>query len=138
MFRLWCQNKSFYLMPIIPKAKRPGWIPEKDKSRWTKSDGGAFYDSTQWRKIRRLVIADEPICIYCKADGIIQESQVVDHVIPIELGGSQTDRNNLQGICTSHHNSKSSHEGKCNNLLSLHAYYLRHKEGVGVKNFWRF
>lgn len=125
-------------MPIIPKAKRPSWLPAKDNSRWTKGAAGDFYDSTLWRSIRKRALQKHPICLFCKQDNIITESQVVDHVIPIELGGSKTDANNLQGICTHHHNVKTAIECKCNSLLILKASFESRKGGVGVKNFWHF
>lgn len=127
-------------MPIIPKAKRSFFAqsnPPVKKERWSKGENANIYDSPRWRKLRPLVLEDEPFCKFCLEEKKIGNSEIVDHIIPIEMGGEIWDRKNLQGICTSHHNTKSSYEGKCNSLTDLKAY-MTSSRGVGVKNFWGF
>lgn len=124
-------------MPSLPKAK-PSFFARnmaKDNSRWSKGDDASFYDSPRWRALRRLVLAADPFCRYCKAENLATESNIADHIIPVSLGGDKWDRNNLQGICTRHHNIKSSYEGKCTSLTDLKTKLAADK-GVGVKNFW--
>jgi len=127
-------------MPSIPKARHSFFAlssPPKKKERWSKGPNAAVYDSPRWRALRLQVLENQPFCKFCQEDKVIGNSEVVDHVIPIEFGGSIWDLPNLQGICTRHHNTKSSYEGKCNSLTDLKTY-VTSKRGVGVKNFWGF
>ena len=38
-------------------------------------------------------------------------ANVVDHIKPITEGGAELNVNNLQSLCTMHHNQKSAREG---------------------------
>jgi 5-methylcytosine-specific restriction protein A len=55
-----------------------------------------------WQRLRRLILARDPIC---KTDGCGQPSTQVDHVISRRRGGTD-DPSNLQGLCRRHHSSK--------------------------------
>ena len=44
-----------------------------------------FYLSTQWRKLREIVFAREPLCRMCKEKGKIKLAQMVDHIVDITL-----------------------------------------------------
>lgn len=62
-----------------------------------------FYDTARWKRLRRFVLSQEPLCRRCG-----RPAQVVDHIRPIKKGGSATDLDNLQPLCTPCHNAKSS------------------------------
>src|SRR3989304_1214376 len=47
-----------------------------------------------WRKIRAIVVGEEPCCRRCK----MQPTKFVNHIIPKRAGGTD-DRSNLQGLC---------------------------------------
>jgi 5-methylcytosine-specific restriction protein A len=72
------------------------------------------YDST-WRKLRKLVLAEEPLC----ADpfgahahtGQVVPATDVDHIVPIAKGGTNT-RGNLLCLCHSCHSRKTMSEMK--------------------------
>lgn len=66
----------------------------------------AFYHTNQWRKLRRWHIGQNPLCVVCGKPG-----RVVDHIVPIRLGGNQLDTANLQTMCDYHHNQKRGREG---------------------------
>lgn len=68
------------------------------------------YNSTRWRKLREEVLYENPFCVRCEEMGILEPATVCDHALPIEQGGAIWDRNNLQGLCESCHNSKSGKE----------------------------
>lgn len=89
------------------------------KTSKTKSDvvpqsrgNDKFYHTAVWRKMRMVVLNEEPNCRVCFENGRINESTEVDHIKPIRLGGAKLDRNNLQGLCKSCHARKSSLESK--------------------------
>jgi 5-methylcytosine-specific restriction enzyme A len=49
-----------------------------------------------------------PLCVRCQAAGItipVPMATDLDHIVPLELGGSDTD-DNLQGLCRAHHLDK--------------------------------
>ncbi|MCI4653114.1 MAG: HNH endonuclease [Sphingomonas aquatilis] len=58
---------------------------------------------------RAAVLADEPLCRRCLANGRTEPSTVVDHIIRLADGGSD-ERGNKQGLCTPCHDAKSAEE----------------------------
>ncbi len=58
-----------------------------------------------WRRLRRLVLAEEPTCRTCG-----EPSTNVDHILPVALGGSPRSRGNLQGLCQRCHSNKTARE----------------------------
>jgi 5-methylcytosine-specific restriction protein A len=67
------------------------------------------YDE-DWRRVRNAVLHDEPFCVVCKAVGVVQLAQDVDHVVPLAHGGARLDRANLQPLCRECHQAKTSGE----------------------------
>src|SRR5262245_29111116 len=51
-------------------------------------------DGSKWRKLRALVLAEEPYCAVCG-----RPSSEVDHIVPLQLGGDAYARSNLRGLC---------------------------------------
>lgn len=60
-----------------------------------------FYNSSQWKRLRRMVLSAEPLCRMC-GRGACE----VDHITPIRQGGSRSELTNLQALCSSCHASK--------------------------------
>jgi hypothetical protein len=54
-----------------------------------------------WTPLRRQVLREEPNCRGCS-----QPSRVVDHILPVALGGSARARSNLQALCQPCHSVK--------------------------------
>lgn len=56
-----------------------------------------------WAALSKRVRAEEPVCHWCRAEGLPypNRSEVADHVIPLSRGGT-SDRSNLVGSCLSH------------------------------------
>jgi len=71
-----------------------------------------FYRSKAWRSLRESVLKERPLCRRCESLGLIVAATVVDHIQPIKTGGARFDWNNLQPLCVSCHNRKTSSE-KC-------------------------
>lgn len=97
-------------MPKINKINNK-WLLKKTNNTqgWTET-GNKLYHTARWRKLRVIVLNEEPICKQCDDS----PSTLVDHKIPWRLGGSFWDRDNLQGLCIRCHNSKSGSESKKN------------------------
>ena len=96
-------------MPRLPKGKSRPWIPKKPQ-HMREVDNASFYNSKRWRALRNYFIQKNPLCAQCKRDGIIRGAQMVDHVVPITMGGSPVDQKNLQSLCNSCHAKKSGRE----------------------------
>ena len=85
-------------------AKKPtGWTKPttaKDPKRY----------GYQWRKLREVVMRrDAGLCQVCKAAGVTKLAAEVDHIQPVEQGGSD-DLDNLQSICRECHKMKTAFE----------------------------
>lgn len=81
--------------------------------------------NAQWRRIRRLILARDPICRIC----CVVPSTEVDHIKPLRQGGTHEPAN-LQALCGSCHRTKtarqaSPREGRGKSL------------GTVVSGYWR-
>lgn len=81
---------------------------EQDRWRGSASERGYTH---QWHKARNRYLRDNPLCVHCKEDGIINEANVVDHIVP-HKGNNELfwDESNWQSLCTRHHNIKTAKE----------------------------
>jgi len=89
------------------------YIPIKAKPKLTKPFGGRmnpFYNSRAWRRLSHAYRQANPLCEECKRSGRIKQAQVVDHIIPIRVGGDPYDMDNLQRLCAKCHNKTSGQE----------------------------
>jgi len=50
-----------------------------------------------------------PLCAHCEVAGQITAAEEVDHIVPLSLGGLDTE-SNFQPLCKSCHSSKTSRE----------------------------
>ena len=106
-------------MPSIPKNNRTTYAV-KARSTYIKDKAKAFkgidksnkyiYNSTQWKKIRQLVLHNNPLCVMCRKKNIYTTANTVDHIQPINKGGAVYALNNLQSLCSSCHNRKSAND----------------------------
>ena len=62
--------------------------------------------------IRHLRLSAEPLCVSCLEFGNIRAATQVDHIIPLFLGGSDTEENR-QNLCDDCHHAKSLQERGC-------------------------
>ena len=96
-------------MPARPPVFRPkGWIERK---AWERPK---LYPDRRKRgragqRDRAEVIAAEPFCRKCLAEGKKVKTDKVDHIVPLAWGGSD-DRGNKQGLCDPCHDAKSKAE----------------------------
>lgn len=96
-------------MPNRPKQVKRPWVPERkpfERDRTNEFD----YNCRAWRNKRKAFLEANPLCCMCSNEGIVKQAAVVDHIIPIKQGGNPWADDNLQGLCKSHHDSKSGRE----------------------------
>jgi 5-methylcytosine-specific restriction protein A len=68
------------------------------------------YDAT-WRRLRAAVMAEEPLCRACRAEGHVTPAVDVDHITPVSVAPERRlDRANLQPLCRMHHRLKTAKE----------------------------
>lgn len=91
-------------MPNAIPAHKPKILPTKvtherpsDERRTLPLDGGA------WRKLRRVVLKEQPLCLECLWFGDVREATQVDH---INNDSGDNRRGNLAGLCRHHHSKK--------------------------------
>ena len=106
-------------MPSIPKNNRTT-LAVKARSTYVKDKQTAFsgmdkgnkhiYNSRQWRKLRQMVLHNQPICVMCEQKNIYTTANTIDHILPINKGGAVWSIDNLQSLCSSCHNKKSARD----------------------------
>ena len=67
----------------------------------------AFYNSTQWRKLRKQVLLrDNYLCQHCLSKGIVNDKDlIVHHKIELKRDWSKRlDMDNLEAVCIGCHN----------------------------------
>jgi 5-methylcytosine-specific restriction enzyme A len=77
--------------------------PNRDVRRW--------YYLAKWVHpvwgLRAQVLADNPWCVECQQQGILEVAVDIDHVIPHRGDPARFwDRGNLAGLCRGHHAAK--------------------------------
>ena len=97
-------------MAMRKRLKQKWKKPRKPFENARKTDNSKFYNSTKWRKLRKLFVAQNPVCVHCEQKGFTTAVAEVDHIVPIRLGGDPYDFNNLQSLCKSCHARKSAKE----------------------------
>lgn len=97
-------------MPRLKKStpSRP-WMPSR-VAQERRLEEVFDYNSTRWRKDRRLHLAANPLCVECQKEGFVTEATVSDHDKPIREGGDPWDWSNRLALCEHHHAKKSGRE----------------------------
>lgn len=74
----------------------------------------SFYKSAEWLKIRRQALArDNNLCVNCLSNNNIKQAYIVDHIVPIKVDWSKRlVLSNMQCLCLSCHNTKTSEDKK--------------------------
>lgn len=67
---------------------------------------------TEWDRTRAAILKrDKYLCQPCLIEGKATPATQVDHIKPRAQGGSEAP-DNLQAICTAHHQAKTAREGQ--------------------------
>lgn len=69
-----------------------------------------IYSSSRWTRLSLLFRKQNPLCVNCLKNGIVEPSKVVDHIVPVNHNGAIWDTNNMQALCIRCHNTKSAVE----------------------------
>ena len=85
-------------------------MAERKPQEGRKYSNTKFYQSTAWRKLRKVKLEQNPLCEECFKKGVHTPAKVVDHIVPINRGGAALDIVNLQSLCDRCHNVKSARE----------------------------
>jgi 5-methylcytosine-specific restriction enzyme A len=88
-----------------PKARQRPWKIRPQKKTESRTMD-SFYHTARWTKESRRFRIANPVCKLCQEEGLINPSQVTDHIIPKEICGDPWDKNNWQALCYRHHQEK--------------------------------
>ena len=71
-----------------------------------------FYQRALWKRIRAVQLHAEPLCRECRKQGRLVVAEVVDHIVPFadDRDPLAVEQSNLQSLCISCHNAKTSRE----------------------------
>lgn len=90
------EGQGRYCLKHAPEKKKEF----KQRMRKYSSERDPFLESKEWRRIRKVVIAEEPVCFKCHR----KPSVDAHHVKPRqEYPELKLERSNLRGICKSCH-----------------------------------
>lgn len=95
-------NKRMYGIPV----------PEKQEQKYKRVRSAAEYHSTRWTKASRIFREMHPLCTKCEAEGIINASEVVDHIVPYPVCADFWDEKNWQPLCKKHNAEKGNKDKK--------------------------
>lgn len=84
--------------------RKPLTLADIKTKRWVKKDNGRILplNSAAWSKLRRQVLAEEPLCRHCAAQGLVVPATEVDHM----NGADDNRRDALQALCKPCHSRK--------------------------------
>lgn len=101
------------------KSKRTNGVTLPTRKRGKVVDGehhgqseGWPYNTADWKVTRKTYFEVYPFCIECKKAGLTVVATDLDHIHPWRSGGAVWDWDNLQGLCHTHHSSKSGKESQ--------------------------
>lgn len=95
---------------IRTNSKPAKWIAKRPDHERRTTDNYRFYNSRAWRRESRRFRIEFPLCAECLIEGLTMPGDCVDHIDPIESGGSKWDWDNFQTLCNRHHAIKSGRE----------------------------
>ena len=97
-------------MPTLPTHRRLSWEGN------TKKVKNPVHHTNRWKLTSIAKRIKDPLCQVCMTKGIVTPATQADHIIPVNeliaLGRDPYDINELQSICTYHHNEKNKQENK--------------------------
>lgn len=83
----------------------------------------------QWMRLRSAILQRDPICRSCETKGRVRPSTIVDHLVPLSLGGSD-EPSNLAGTCNDCHQDKTQREA-----AKAQGRTYRHRPRIGLDGF---
>ena len=91
-------------LKMLDDVRPPLKLADIRTKRWRKADNGRLLplNSDAWRKLRKQVLAEEPLCRHCAAQGLTVPATEVDHM----RGAADNSRDALQAHCKPCHSIK--------------------------------
>lgn len=74
-----------------------------DAARARAKPSRTWYQTAAWKKRRARQLAMEPVCRYCRRQGIVTRASVADHVEPHREDPEMFWHGELQSLCASCH-----------------------------------
>lgn len=99
-------NHIFNYLCAMPRID----IPKRKRINQDRPNKDSRYHSVRWRKARLIQLMSEPLCRICMNDDRVTAAEMVDHIVPVRLGGGFWDESNYQSLCNSCHAVKSAKE----------------------------
>jgi len=94
-------------MPTRP----PTWKPPAPKGLKIvrparEAENSKFLNSSAWRRLRAVFLAENPLCVRCLAADKLTPATIAHHVVERSADPSLAlDPANLEAICQAHHNA---------------------------------
>ena len=91
-------------LKMLDDVRPPLKLADIRTKRWRKADNGRLLplNSDAWRKLRKQVLAEEPLCRHCAAQGLTVPATEVDYM----RGAADNSRDALQALCKPCHSIK--------------------------------
>jgi len=89
--------------------RKPLTLADIKTKRYTTAKNGRLLplNSDAWAKLRRMVLAEQPLCPECEARGLIEPATEVHHINDNAMDNS---RSNLVGLCKADHSRHTAHD----------------------------
>ncbi|AFU46131.1 hnh endonuclease [Acidovorax sp. KKS102] len=89
--------------------RKPLTLADIKTKRYTTAKNGRLLplNSDAWAKLRRMVLAEQPLCPECEARGLIEPATQVHHINDNAMDNS---RSNLVGLCAPCHSRHTAHD----------------------------
>ena len=100
------------LMPARTLGARPRAVvrAQYDQARRAVKLSRGWYGLTRWRRRRAAQLKAHPLCVMCKAAGLVVIATVADHVVPHREDADRFWNGKLQSLCAKCHSSDKQRE----------------------------
>ena len=78
---------------------------KKREAPWRDADWRSWYQLERWRRIRRAQLRKEPLCAFCRINGIATPATIADHVESHAGNWTAFITGKLQSLCAPCHDS---------------------------------
>jgi 5-methylcytosine-specific restriction endonuclease McrA len=96
-----------------PKSRpRPWQLKRQPAPPMANRSRNAFYHTTRWKKESTAFRKNHPLCARCEKIGLVEPSEMTDHIIPLELCEDPWDQTNWQALSKRCNNIKAAEDKK--------------------------
>lgn len=88
--------------PVFRNTNTVSYAEDKERERIRAKSDRYGWD---WKKFRKRMLSENPLCAQCERDGYVVEATTVHHVVDIvEAPERRLDASNIECLCEMHHN----------------------------------